>query len=175
MKAKLVLTIMNIISWIIFIGLCIKAGTLIITTSISLFVNQEAARDLYLGLNLFNLYKYDNWYYIAVMSLIITIAVLKAYMFYFVIKIFLKFDLKKPFTSNSADLISKISYVALGIGVISKISNDYYKWLTTHRVETHISLDFGSEDMLFMAGILFIVAYIFKYGVKIQSENELTI
>ena len=175
MKTKLVLTIMKIISWIIFIGLCIKAGALIISTSISLFVNHEAARDLYLGLDLSNLYEYDKWYYIAVISLIITIDVLKAYMFYLVIKIFLKFDLKNPFTSNTALLISKISYVALAIGVIAKISNDYYKWFISHRVETHISLDFGSEDLLFMAGILFIIAYIFNHGVKIQSENELTI
>jgi ABC-type multidrug transport system fused ATPase/permease subunit len=166
---------MKIISWIIFIGLCIKAGALIISSSVSLFVNQEAAKNLYSGLDLFNLYQFDKGYYIGVISLIITIAVLKAYMFYLVIKIFLKFDLKNPFTSNTAHLISKISYVALGIGVISKISNNYNKWLTTHRVEAYISLDFGSEDLLFMAGILFIVAYIFKHGVKIQSENELTI
>ncbi len=175
MKTKLVLTIMKIISWIIFIGLCIKAGALIISTSISLFINQEAARDLYLGLDLFNLYEYDKWYYIAVISLIISIAVLNAYMFYLVIKIFLKFDLKNPFTPHAADLISKISYVALGIGILSIISNDYNKWLITHRVDPYLTLDFGSEALLFMAGILFIVAYIFKHGVKIQSENDLTI
>jgi len=39
----------------------------------------------------------------------------------------------------------------------------------------HILFDFGAEGVLFMAGILFIVSYIFKHGVKLQSENELTI
>ena len=175
MKTKHVLILMKIISWIIFIGLCIKAGALIISSCVSLFVNHEAAKDLYLGLDLSNLYEYDKWYFIAVISLIISIAVLKAYMFYLVINIFLKFDLKNPFTLNTANLISKISYVALSIGVIAIISNDYNKWLITHRVETHILFDFGAEGVLFMAGILFIVSYIFKHGVKLQSENELTI
>ena len=175
MKTKQVLGIMKIISWIIFIGLCIKAGAIIISSFVSFFVNHEAASDLYLGLDLSNLFEFYSWYYISVLSLIITMALLKAYMFYLVISIFLKFDLNNPFTTNTAYLISKISYVALVTGLFAIISNDYIKWLTTHRVETPIPLDFGSEDVLFMAGILFIVAYIFKHGVKIQSENELTI
>lgn len=175
MKTKQVLILMKIISWIIFIGLCIKAGALITSSSVSFFVNHEAAKDLYLGLDLFNLYEFDERYYMAVISLIITVAVLKAYIFYLVIRIFLKFDLNNPFTMNTANLISKISYVALATGVVAKIAKDYIKWLITHKVETNISFDFGSEGFLFMAGILFIVAYIFKHGVKIQSENELTI
>ncbi len=36
-------------------------------------------------------------------------------------------------------------------------------------------LDCGSSEFLFMAGIIFIIALIFKRGVEIQSENELTI
>jgi hypothetical protein len=175
MKTKQVLGIIKIISWIIFVGLCIKAGALIISSFVSFFVNHEAASDLYLGIDLSNLYEFNSWYYVSVLSLIITVALLKAYMFYLVIRIFLKFDLNNPFTTNTANLISKISYVALVTGVFAIISKNYIKWVTTHRVETPIPLDFGSEEFLFIAGILFIVAYIFNHGVKIQSENELTI
>lgn len=175
MKTKQVLTIMKIISWIIFISLGVKAGAIIYSFFISLFVNPEAAKDLYLGVDLSLLYEFNNWYYISVLSLIITVEVLKAYIFYLVIKIFSKFDLNNPFTFNRANLISKISYVALATGVIAKISNLYNIWLITYRTGIHIPLDFGNEEFLFIAGILFIVAYIFKYGVKIQSENNLTV
>lgn len=175
MKTTQVLAIMKVISWIIFIGLCIKAGALITSSCISLFVNHEAAKDLYLGLNLFGLYEFNTGYYISVISLMIAVGVLKAYLFYLVIKIFLKFDLNNPFTSNTANLISKISYVALSTGVIAVISNEYIKWLITHRIETHIPFDFGSEEVLFLAGILFLVAYIFKHGVELQQENDLTV
>ncbi|MGZ0015862.1 DUF2975 domain-containing protein [Yeosuana sp. AK3] len=175
MKTKQVLMIMKVISWIIFIGLCIKAGTLIISSSVSLFVNPEAAKDLYLGLNLFTLYEFDMGHYIGIVLLLILLATLKAFIFYLVIKIFLKFDLKQPFTNCRANLISKISYVCLFTGMLSMVANKYDVWLITHRIGTHIPLDFGNEGLLFMSGILFIVAYIFKYGVEIQSENDLTV
>lgn len=173
MKTKQVLSIMKIISWIIFIGLCIKAGAIIITTFISFFINPEAARNLYLGLNMFNLYEFSHWYYLSMLFLIISILILKAYMFYLVIKIFSKIHINNPFSSNVAYLISKISYVALGIGVLSVIANSYKMWLMKKGFS--IPLDFGAAEFLLMSGILFIIASLFKRGVEIQSENDLTI
>jgi len=175
METKQVLAVMKIFTWIIFIGLCIKAGAIILSTIVSLFVNPEAAKDIYLGLDLSSLYELDMWYYISVLSLIIAVALLKAYIFYLVIKIFLKINIDNPFNMMVSDLISKMSYIALSIGIISKMAMEYNRWLVRHHGISPISFDFGSNEFLFMAGILFIIAYIFKRGIEIQSENELTI
>ena len=74
MKTKQVLGVMKIMSWIIFIGLCIKAGAFIISFGVSLFVNNEAAKDLYLGLDLSGLYNTNSWYYILMVSLVLILS-----------------------------------------------------------------------------------------------------
>lgn len=175
MKTKQVLEVMKIFSWIIFIGLCIKAGALIISSFVSLFVNPEAAKDLYLGLDLSSLHDIKIRYYISMLSLIITLAVLKAHMFYLVIKLFSKINIENPFSVTVEHIISKISYEALSIGIIGKIAIEYNKWLVSHRGSASVAIDSGSNEYLFIAGILFIIAYIFKRGIEIQNENDLTI
>ncbi|MGC1205811.1 MAG: DUF2975 domain-containing protein [Flavobacteriaceae bacterium] len=173
MNTKQVLSVMKVVSWVIFIGLCINTGAIIISFLVSLFVNPEAASDLYINLNMSKLYEYNLWYYISMMSLIIALLALKAYIFFLVIKIFSKIHVNNPFSSNVAALVYKISYVALSIGVMSIIASSYKMWLVKKDFITPIS--FGSQEFLFMAGILFVVAFIFKRGVEIQNENELTI
>ncbi|MBG6132016.1 ABC-type multidrug transport system fused ATPase/permease subunit [Aquimarina sp. EL_43] len=173
METKQVLNAMKIISWVIFIGLCIKLGAILISSTISLFVNEEAAENLYLGLDLSNLYSFSIQYYIMLLSLIISILAFKVYMFYLVIKIFSKIDFDKPFTPAVAHLISSISYVSLWIGLLAYFATRYSKRLLKKGVV--FEYDFGSSEFLFMAGIIFIIALIFKRGIEIQSENELTI
>ncbi|WP_271765615.1 DUF2975 domain-containing protein [Aquimarina algiphila] len=173
MKTKQVLSAMKIISWVIFIGLCIKLGAILISGIISLFVNKEASQNLYLGLDLSNLYDFSVRYYIMLLSLIVSIIALKAYMFYLVIKFFLKIDFDKPFTSTIAKLTSNISYISLWAGLLAYFANRYSKWLL--KKGAVFEFDWGSSEFLFMAGIIFIIAFIFKRGVEIQSENELTV
>ncbi|WP_106790988.1 DUF2975 domain-containing protein [Aquimarina sp. Aq78] len=173
MKTKQVLSTMKIISWIIFIGLCIKLGAILISSAISLLVTEEASKNLYLGLDLSNLYNFSIRYYIMLLSLIVFILAFKAYMFYLIIRIFSKIDFDKPFTPVVASLISNISYVSLWIGLLAYFASRYSKWLVKKGVV--FELDFGSSEFLFMAGIIFIIALIFKRGIEIQSENELTV
>jgi len=173
MNTKQILSAMKIVSWIIFIGLCIKAGAIIISFCITLFVNAEGASDLYLGLDLSTLYETNKRYFINLTSFIITIDLLKAYLFYLVVKIFTKMNLNKPFSNSLASLITKISYVSFSMGLIAIIASAYNKWLM-HKGMTS-QLNWESSSYLFMAGIIFIIAVHFKRGIELQTENELTI
>ncbi len=168
-----VLSIMKIISRVVFIGLCIKTGVLLITSLFSLFMNPEAAGNLYLGLDLSEMYATNRWYYVNTLSFIVALSALKAYLFYLVTKIFLKFNLNHPFTPTVVSLIGKISHIALGIGVVALIAQSYSERLLHRGLE--IDQNWGSEEFLFLAGIIFIIALVFKRGVEIQLENELTI
>ena len=164
---------MQVVSWVIFIGLCIKAGIVIIYLLISLWVDPNAAPNPFLGLDFSELYRFNIWYFVNTMSFVTILSVLKAYIFYLVTRIFLRVDFDHPFSATAVSLISKISYAALEIGIVALVAQNYSKWLL-HRgvlVEQH----WGSWDFLFLAGIIFIIALVFKRGVKIQSENELTI
>lgn len=176
-KTKRNFKILNILTWVIFIGICIKTGTLIFTLLFSLFINPIAAQDLHLGLNLYGLMEYDLWSYIVMVVLIIIIWALKAFLFYWIIKIFPKAKDNHPFTSEVAGLISKVAYVALGIGMVSILANEYKEWLINKSVELTNLYEYtsGGVEFLFTAAIVFAIAQVFKRGIEIQSENELTI
>ncbi len=172
-----ILKIMHVLTWIIFIGACVKTGAILYSFFVSLFINPVGAENLYMGLNLSSLYAYNIEYYVNVMSLIIFLSGLKAYVIYLVIKIFLKINFVQPFSADVSLLISRISHVALGIGILTLIANSYCKWLMKRTVTLPSLQDYlgsGSEFLL-LAGIIFIIAQVFKRGIEIQSENELTV
>lgn len=172
-----ILSIMKFLFWLIFIGLCIQTGALIFTMLLSLIGHVETASDLYLGLNLTSLYKSSSWQFFNLMTLIITMSALKAYIAYLVVQIFTKIDFDSPFNISSAKRLEKISHVALGTGVLALIANGYNMYLYKRSIIDLSAQPFveGSREFLFLAGIIFIIAQIFKKGVALQNENELTI
>ena len=174
METNKIMKVMNIIFWIIFIGLCIKTGAILISFLVSVFVNPEAAKDLYFGLDFFDVYNNDLHRYVNVLSFVVVLTGMKAYIAYLAIKLFSKFDLNHPFNENVAALISKISYYALSIGLVALIADQYSDRLIKRGAEMS-PIDWGAQEFLFFAGIIYILALVFKRGVEIQSENELTI
>jgi hypothetical protein len=92
-RTSFILKSMNIIFWVIFIGLCIKTCAILISFMVSLFVNSEGAKNLYLGINLSDLYSFEIFLYVLVVSLIIVLTGLKAYIAYLVVRFFFKVQL----------------------------------------------------------------------------------
>lgn len=173
MKTEQILNILRVVSWIIFIGLCIKAGALFFSFMVSLFVNSMGSEDLYPGLNFSQLYEFGKWHYIAMMSLMIAIAGLKANLFFEVVKILTKINMNHPFSRYIAKLVFKMSNIAIQIGIASVIGSLYANWLKDKGVA--VTFDGGISEFLFLAGILYVIAQIFKRGIELQSENELTV
>jgi hypothetical protein len=169
--------VMNILAWIIFIGLCIKTGAILFSYFVSLFINEEGAKNLHLGLNLYDLKKFSFDHYSTLVSFIILSSALKAYMFYLVIEIFLKINFVNPFSSKVALLIQRMSYIALAIGIFGIAGGGYNQWLIKKGVTIPGLQDYlgGAAEFLFFAGIIFFIAQVFNKGIEIQSENELTI
>jgi hypothetical protein len=67
--------------------------------------------------------------------------------------------------------------MALVIGLISIVANRYCDWLSKKGVDTSQAsqyLDGGSEFML-LGGIIYIIALVFKKGIELQSEIDLTV
>jgi hypothetical protein len=176
-KTRRILTTLHIISWIIFIGLCIRTGAMLYSFFVSLFMNPAAAKNLYAGLNLSSLHAFNIGYYVTVVLAIIFVSGLKAYIFFLVIKIFLKINFVHPFSEDVSLLISKISYVALGTGIITLAANSYCDWIAKKGVslpDLQHYLGAGVEHLL-LGGAIFMIAQVFKRGIEIQSENELTV
>ena len=167
-----ILTAMKIVFWVVFIGLLVQSGALLVTYIISLNT-PEAPQNLYLNLDLSELYTQSLWMYTSFLSFLIIIGAMKAYLAYLVVQILTKIDMKKPFSTFVADLIIKISHTALSIGFVCLIAQGYTKYLA--KSVTEFNHNWYAGEFLFLSAIIFIIAQIFKKGIEIQTENELTI
>ncbi|MDC8001257.1 DUF2975 domain-containing protein [Aequorivita todarodis] len=174
MKTRVIMKVMHIIFWIIFVSLCIKTGALIVSFFMSLFNNPDDFGNLYLGISFFELNPIYIAHYIGILSFLIVLTGMKAYIAYLAIKVFMKFDINNPFNYYVAQLISKIGYFALGIGIVALIANQYTERIVKKGAEMS-QIDWGAQEFLFFAGIIYILTLVFKRGVEIQNENELTI
>jgi hypothetical protein len=175
-KNDAILKILNAGSWIIFIGLCIEAGALIFNFVYTL-INPVAAQNIYKGLDLSELYRNSMPNFIGVMSFIVALSVMKAWLFFLVVKIFMKLNLVKPFTDEVASLIEKISYEAFAIAIVSIIAMQFSKRLTQSGYDLSHA-DKYSNDLaafLMMGAIIFVISQIFRKGIELQNENDLTV
>lgn len=176
-KTQLILTIMNVLFWIAFIGLCYNTGTILFSFLIGLMSNQAITDRLYLEVNLTELYKLGLFHYLNIGLILVIASGLKTYIAYLVVKISTKFNLQQPFNEIAYRLISQISYFTLIIGILQICAQSYYKGLIKEGlIVPNLSQYFGNGgEFLFVAGIIFIIAQVFKRGLEIQQENDLTV
>ncbi len=177
MKTKDIVAIMNVLFWIVFIGLCIEVGFVLVSFALSLFIDPNAPGKFYQALKLGDLMEYSMSDYFFLMITIITIGLLKAYIAYLVVKISMKLNLLKPFSEAVAELLSKISALTLTLGISTIVANFYCEWLQKREialpdVDKYVG---DSSEIVFFAGVIFIIAQVFKKGLELQSDNELTI
>ena len=165
-----------IVTWLIFVGLSIEAGGLIVNFFFSLY-NPEFVQNLYQKLDLTEMYKESSLAFFGIYSFILTISILKACLFYIVIRLMHKMDLSKPFNSFVARQISQLSYYTLSIGLLSYIARRLAKNLMHHGFVTDNLNQFWADSQAFilMGAVIYIIATIFKKGVDIQNENDLTV
>lgn len=165
-----------VVAWLIFVGLSIEAGGLIVNFFFSLY-KPEFVQNLYQKLDLTEIYKGSRLAFFGAYSLILFISILKAFLFYKVIRLMHKMNLTKPFNTFVSSQILQISYYTLSIGLFSYIARQLAKNLMHHGFATDSLNQFwvDSQAFILMGAIIYIIATIFKKGVDIQNENDLTV
>ncbi|MEO6685433.1 MAG: DUF2975 domain-containing protein [Dyadobacter sp.] len=171
-RTKQILKIMYVLTWIAFIGLMIETGAIMVSYVVSC-INPETAGNMYKDLKLEELRDLSIWQFTLSVSYIIAVSGMKAFVLFLVIKALSKVNLANPFTNEVVAILEKISYILLGIWIVAVLNNQHAGWLlkrTGIRSET-----FSADEFIFMAGLVFIISQVFKRGVEIQSENDLTV
>jgi len=165
-----------IVAWVIFVGLSIEAGGLIVNFFFSLY-KPEFVQNLYQKLDLTEMYKDSRLAFFGIYSFILSISILKACLFYIVIRLMHTMDLSKPFNTFVSKQILLISYYTLSIGLLSYIARQLVKNLMHHGFVPDSLNQFwaDSEAFILMGAVIYIIATIFKKGVAIQNENDLTV
>jgi hypothetical protein len=171
-KTEQVLKVMPILAWMAFIGFTIEAGAILVSYVVSC-VNPVGAKNLYRGLNLYDLRQFNFWDYTLSVSFLVALLIMKSFVAYLVIKTLSKFNLKNPFSMEVARRLEKISYVAFGTWLITMLSNVYTSWLM--KITGKLYGNWLSGEFIFMVGLVFIISQVFKRGVEIQFENDLTV
>ena len=171
-RTEQILTVMHILAWVAFVGYLIEAGAILLTFGVSC-VNPEAAKNLYKGLNLYNLRQFNFWHYTLLISFMIALSIMKSFIWYLVIKTFSKISLVNPFTMDVAKILERISYVLFGTWIVGMLSNAHSGWLLKNT--GNLFGNWVTGEFVFVAGLVFIISQVFKRGVEIQTENELTV
>lgn len=174
-----ILKFLYVLSWIIFVGICIEACGLLFNTLFIMGYNPIGPNAIWEGADLSSLYTYDRGYFLAETLLMIIPAIFKAVMFYLIVKVLQnKLDIIQLFNETVRRFIANIAYLSLGIGLFSAWGINYTQWLVKQGVkmpdlqQLHLA---GADVWLFMAVTLFVIAQIFKRGIEIQDEHELTV
>lgn len=167
---------LQVVAWIIFVGLSIEVGSLVVSFILSIY-KPEFVSNLYQQLDLGPMYRLNQWVFFGMYGFILSIAVLKAHLFYEVIALISKMSLSKPFSSFVASQITKISYYTLSIGLISFVARQTAKNIQHYGFDAEQLNPFwgDSQAYILMAAVIYVIATIFSRGVEIQNENDLTV
>lgn len=177
---KQILRVLHILCWIIFVGVCIQAGGFIFNAFYTLVINPAGAKRFWEDIDLSNLYAHDHGHFFVQTFLMSLVAVMKAIIFYLIIKLLYnkKISMSQPFSNEVRRFIFIISYWSLLIGLFSLYGMRYSEWLVKKGVQMpgiqYMGLG-GADVWLFMCVTLYVIAQVFKRGIEIQSENELTV
>lgn len=178
--SKQILRVLNVLAWIIFIGLCVRTGAFIFNAIFLLTFNPFGGHYFWDGADLSGLYEFDRGYFMVITSLMIIVSVFKSLLFYWIIKTLhdKKLNMDQPFSKEVSRLIFNLSYASLAISVFSGWVAGYAEWFNKKGAfmpsleSMHVD---GAGAWMFIAIILFVIGHIFKRGIEIQEENELTV
>ena len=170
-KTEKILKLMRFLAWLAFIGLLIKAGAIIMSYGVSI-QNPEASKDLYQGMDLSRYADASFIHYTIIVFDYIILYLLQAYIALFVAKLLTEVNLEKPFTITVVEILHKISITVFGVWILAMMHNLHVMLLDKY---AGIDAEPFATEYIFLAGIVYVLAQLFKRGVEMQKENELTV
>lgn len=171
-KAKQVLMLLHFLAWTSFVYMMINGGVILFALIKGIFY-QETSGTVYTELNLLPLKQYGYQHYVASASFAAALLFLKAYVLFLLIRVLSKVNLANPFNMELAGTLKKISYVLIGIAIVVFLHNAHATWLFK-KMEMGFE-HWSAGEYLFIAGLVFVISRIFKRGVELQKENDLTV
>ncbi|AFK04427.1 hypothetical protein Emtol_3298 [Emticicia oligotrophica DSM 17448] len=173
-QSKDILNIIKYLTLIPAIGFSIECGSQIFSLVIS-FLYPSIAQNTYKVIKeIYELYGEHQKYFYITMSFSIMISGLKAFIWYYLFDFLLKLNLDSPFNHKFSVKIQNLGYFTFGLWLVAVLANSYMKYIFKKTSVDLIHI-FDNEMYLFMAGIVYIISQIFRRGVELQEENELTV
>lgn len=172
MKTEQILQILRVSAWIVFISAIIRVIVLVGLFVLSHFSDGDGFQSDHLVPS------------VSMFSLLLAIAILHVQVWEKVKDILTQINLGNPFSMKTAQQLINTAYLLLSVWIISFIGKNYVHYLNKRisgATEFIQGFDFSLANFdadgiyLLNAGIVYIIAQVFKRGVELQQENELTI
>ncbi len=161
---------MRVGAWIVYIGAISRSVAL---AAFFVLSNLSGGSEFYSN---------HLWPALAIFSLLLTITILYVQIWEKVKDILTEINLRNPFSMKTAQQLTSVGYLLFSVWIVSFIGKNYMHYLNKRMsgaTEFVQSFDMASFDIdivyLLNAGIIYIIAQIFRRGVELQQENELTI
>ncbi len=71
--------------------------------------------------------------------------------------------------------LESIAFLLLGVWIVSSIFWKTYIYYLSQATGIQLQANNSGDEYLFMAGIIYIISQVFKRGIEIQEENQLTV
>ena len=174
-KTETILTVSKILAFLGIIGYSILWGSQL-TNLVASFINPDWAKRTYeVDLNLFSIRDHSITFYVYAMCLTIAVSALKAFIWYVVFELLSKLKLQTPFSMEVEKKLERIAYLLLAVWIVSSIFWKTYIYYLSQATGIQLPTNNNGDEYLFMAGIIYIISQVFKRGIEIQEENDLTV
>ena len=174
-KTETILSISKILAFMGVVWYSILWGSRL-TTLVASFINPEWAKHTYeADLTLFGIREHDTALYVLSMCLTIAVFALKALIWYVVFTLLSKLKLQTPFSIEVEKKLEKIAYLILGVWIVSTIFWKTLIFYVSTETSIHLATNNSGDEYLFMAAMMYIISQVFKRGIEIQEENQLTV
>lgn len=180
LTSNFILEILKILFWVFTIILCITISILTLIFFTTIFgINIGDLKEMKINITFFDgkikdIQSLPKMKLIFILPYSIISGILQLLFFLTIIKVLKKLKLNRPFSMEIYLLISRIAQLALLIGGLSFIVNLINELIGGNFL---ISLNLDNKDFQFFlaAGVIYIIAQVYKRAVEIQTENDLTI
>jgi ABC-type multidrug transport system fused ATPase/permease subunit len=174
-KTEIILTVSKFLALLGGIWYSILCGSQLLTL-IASFINPDWAKRTYeADLNIFNIREHSIWFYVYAMCLTVAVSALKVFIWYVVFKLLSKLKLQTPFSMEVEKKFEQIVYLMLGVWIVSSIFWKLYIYYLSQTTGIQLPTNYIGDEYLFIAGIIYIISQVFKRGIEIQEENDLTV
>ena len=174
-RTEKILMVLKVLAFMGGIKYSIDCGAQL-TSFVASFINPDWAKLTYqVDLNIFNIRELSISYYSYAMCLTIAVTALKAIVWYLVFSLLQKLKLQTPFSMEVEKKLERIAFLLLGVWVVSSIFWKIYIYYLSQDTGIQLPAKSNGDEYFFMAGILYIVSQVFKRGIEIQEENQLTV
>ena len=174
-KTETILIVSKILALLGAIWYSILCGSQMLSLVAS-FINPDWAKRTYeVDLNIFRIREHSISFYVYAMCLTIVVSALKALIWFVVFGLLSKLKLQTPFSMEVEKKLERIAYLLLGVWIVGSIFWKIYLYYLSGATGMQLPASKIEDEYLFMAGIIFIISQVFKRGIEIQEENQLTV